>query len=180
MILIALLHTALPNLPLLRLAAVLVDPIENFTHVFDLFEEGVGDVDGTFLSGGKREAIAGTRINFNNLSGQFVLLLQNQPREISRVLQLCNYNSFNGNTEAFEDALNEIVSQRPLFGSVAQEHSDDRAHVRFDVDDKHFVIIANEQSTPAIGGKNPPNLNGHDIVLHINIVLCKIEKTSLP
>jgi len=166
--------------PSLGLATVLVDPIENFAHVFDLFEESVGDVDRTFLSGGKRKAITGTRINFNNLSGQFVLLLQDEAGKISRVLQLGDHNSFNRNAETFEDALDEIVRKRPFFGSVAQEHSDDRAHVRFDVDDEDFIIIANEQSTPAIGGKNPPNLNGHDIVLHINIVLCKIEKTSLP
>ena len=95
--------------PLLGLAAVLVDPIENFAHVFDLFEERVCHIDRTFLSGGKREAIAGTRINFNNLSGQFVLLLQDEAREIRRVLQLRNYNSFDRDAEPFEDALNEVV-----------------------------------------------------------------------
>jgi hypothetical protein len=165
---------------LFGLAAVLVNPIKDFTHVFDLLEECVGHIDRTFLSGGKRQAIAGAGINFNNLSGELILLLQNQSGEISRVLQLRNYDSLDSNAEAFENTLNEIVRQRPFFGRIAQKHSDDRAHVRLDVDDKHFVIIANEQSTPAIGGKNPANLHGHDIVLHIHSLLCKFEKTSLP
>lgn len=165
---------------LLRLAAVLIDPIENFAHVFDLFEERVGHIDGTFLSGGKRQAIAGAGVDFNNLSGEFVLLLQNQTGKIGRVLKFCDDHSFDGDTKPFENALNEIVRERSFLGGVAQEHSDDRAHVRLDVNDEDFIIVANEQSTPAIGGKNPPNLHGHDVVLHINSVLCKIEKTSLP
>src|ERR1041384_3148174 len=91
------------NFPSFGFAAVLINPIENFAHIFDLFEQSIGHINGAFLSCGKREAIAGASVNFNNLSGQFVLLLQNEAGEISRIFQLRDHNAFDGDTESFED-----------------------------------------------------------------------------
>ncbi len=93
---------------LLGLAAVFVDAVEHLAHIFDLLEESVGDVDGTLLSGGQSEAIAGASINFDNLASQFVLLLQDQPCEIGRVFEFGNNDAFDGDAEAFEDALDEV------------------------------------------------------------------------
>src|SRR5437879_90926 len=104
---------------LFRLAAVLVNSIQHLAHVFDLFEERIGDVDGTFLSGGQREAIAGTGIDFDNFTGEFVLLLEDEAGKISGVLQLSNYDPLDGDAETFEDTLNEIVGQGPFFRGVA-------------------------------------------------------------
>ena len=56
---------------------VLVDALENFAHVFHLFEEGLGNENRALLGGGEGEAVAWARVNFYNFSAEFVLLLQN-------------------------------------------------------------------------------------------------------
>ena len=117
---------------------------EHLAHVFDLLEEGIGDVDGAFLSGGQGEAVAGPGVDFDDLAGEFVLLLQDQAREIGGVAQLGDDDALDGDAEAFEDALDEVVGERAFFGGLAQKHADDGAHVRFDVDDEHLLVIADE------------------------------------
>ena len=57
-------------------AAVLVDLFQPFGHVFDLVEERCRNVEGPLLGGGQSKAIAGTRIDFNDFTAQFILLLR--------------------------------------------------------------------------------------------------------
>ena len=66
-----------------RFAASLVDAVEDFAHVFDLFEEVGGNVNRTFLRGGQRQAIARARVDFHDLAGELVLLLEDEAREVS-------------------------------------------------------------------------------------------------
>jgi hypothetical protein len=155
-----------------RLAAGLIDPIQDFAHVLDLFEQGGGDEDWTFLSGGDREAVTGTRVDLNDLARglQFILLLQNQTREVGGILQFSDHDPFDGDVETFEDALDEIVRERTFFRGIAEEHADDRDHLGFDIDDENFFIIAHKQRAPTVGGKNTPDLNRHDVILHKHIV----------
>ena len=42
---------------------------------------------GSFLRGGDGKAIAGARVDLDDFPRQFVLLLQNQPGEVGRILQ---------------------------------------------------------------------------------------------
>jgi len=165
---------------LLGLAAVLVDAIEDFAHVFDLFEERIGDENGAFLGGSESEAIAGARVDFDNFACYFVLLLEDEASEVGGVFQFGDDDAFDADAETFKNALNEIMSERPLFGRVAEEHADNHAHVWFDVDDEDFFVVAYEESTPAVGGQNTPDLNRHDIVLHDHSVGRKWKKTSPP
>src|SRR5207302_2269645 len=113
---------------------------------------------------------AGPGINFHDLTRQFILLLQDQPREIGRVAQLCDHHALDVNAETFEDTLDQIVGEGPLLGSIAQEHADDCSHVRFDIDHEDFFIVPDEQGAPAIGGENSPYLHGHGVVLYTHSV----------
>ncbi|SPE54669.1 hypothetical protein SBV1_1910014 [Verrucomicrobia bacterium] len=158
--------------------SVFVDAVEHFTHVLDLLEQGIGDVDGAFLSGGQGQAIAGAGINFDDLAGQLVLLLEDQPGEVGGVLEFGDNDALDGNAEAFENALHEIVREGPFFGCVVQKHTDDGAHVRLDVDDKNLLLITDKKGTAAVGGEDSPDLNRHHIVLHNNTLLLNPKKTS--
>jgi len=132
------------GISLFGLAAVFVDSVKHLAHVFDLFEESVSDINRTFLSGGEGETVAGASVDFHDFPGKFILLLQNKAGEISRVFQLGNDDALDGNAKAFENALNQVVCERPLLGGIAEEHPDDGAHVRFDVDNENFVVVAHE------------------------------------
>jgi len=155
-----------------------VDAVEDFAHVFDLFEEGVGDVDGAFLRGGQRETIARAGIDFHNLAGEFVLLLQNQAGEVGGVFQLGDDHAFDGDSESFKNALNEIVRERAFLRSVTEEHADDGAHLGLDIDDEDFFVVPDEEGAPAVCRQNTADLYRQYIVLHEHSVLRKMEKTS--
>ena len=121
---------------------------------------------GFFLRGGERKAIAGAGVEFYDFPRQFVLLLQNQPREIGGIFQVCDDDAFDRDAEALKDAVDEVVREWTFFWFVAEKHSDDRAHLRFDVDDENFFVIADEQRATAVGGENTADLHRHHIVLH--------------
>src|SRR5262245_39166113 len=113
---------------LLRLAGpVLVDLFEPFGHVFHLAEKGRGDKQRTFLRGHEREASTGPRVDLDQLATQFILLLENEPGEVSRILQLRDDGTLNRDVEAFENGGDEVMSQRPFLRRVVQEHPDDLA-----------------------------------------------------
>ena len=141
-------------------------------------KRALADVDGALLGGGEGEAIAGAGVDFDDLAGEFVLLLQDQPGKVGRVLQLGNDDALDGDAEALEDALHEVVGERALLGSLAQEHPDDGAHVRLDVDDEDLLVIAHEEGAPAVGGQDAPNLHRNHIVLHVRSLGRNRKKTS--
>jgi len=97
---------------------------------------------------------------------QFVLLLQNQPGEIRRVLQLRDDGALDRDVESLEDARHEIVGQGPFLWGVAQEQTDDLSHLRLDLDDEDLLVVAHEDGAPAVGGQNAANLDWHHFILH--------------
>src|SRR5207249_10602693 len=113
--------TAERGILLFGLAAVLVDAVKHFTHVLDLFEEGMGDEDRAFLGSGEGEAITGAGIDFDDFAGELVLLLQDQAGEIGGVFQFGDHDPLDGDVETLEDALDEVMSERPFFWRVAQK-----------------------------------------------------------
>jgi hypothetical protein len=151
---------------LLRLAPVFLDLVEHFGHILDLFKKGVGYENRTLLRRCEREAVARTGIDLDYLPSDFVLLLQYQPGEVCGIPKLCDYNAFYGDIESFENTLHEIVRQRAFLRGTTQEHADDGAHARLDIDDEHLFIIPHKQSAPAIGGEDAPDLNRHNVILH--------------
>src|ERR1043166_8641037 len=159
-------------------AAVLVNFFQPLGHVFHLAEEGGGDVERPLLRRRERDAIARARIDLDNFAAQFILLLENEPGEIGGVLQLGDDGALDGDIEAVEHVRNQIVSEGPLFGGVAQEHADDGAHVVLDLNDEDLLLVSDEDGTTAVGGEYPPDLNRHDIILHKDSVCPKTEKTS--
>ena len=84
------------------LAAGLVDPVQHFAHVLDLLEQRRGDKNRFFLRGGDGQAIAGARVNLHDFPGDFVLLLQNQPREVGGIFQIGDDDALDGDAEALE------------------------------------------------------------------------------
>src|SRR5205823_14687682 len=64
-------------------AAVFVNFLQPFGHVFNLAEEGGGNVEGTLLSGGQGNAIAGAGVDLDNFAPQFILLLKDEAGGVS-------------------------------------------------------------------------------------------------
>src|SRR5208283_1088206 len=62
---------------------------------------------------------------------------------------------------------------------LAQKHADDRAHLRFDVDDKNLLIIPHKQRATTVGGKNTPDLHRYDIALH-GLNLSHVSRNTSP
>ena len=129
-------------------------------------KRAAGDENRFFLGGGDGEAIAGARVQLDDFPRHFVLLLQNQPGEIGGILQIRDDDAFDADAEALENPVDEVVGERAFLGRLAQEHADDRAHLRLDVDDENLLVIADEQRAAAVGGQDSANLNGHHFVLH--------------
>src|ERR1700722_596962 len=161
-------------------AAGLVDAVEDFAHVLDLLKKRGHDKNGFFLRCGDSKAVAWTRVHFHNLSRQLVLLLQNQPREVGGIFQIRDDDALDVDAEALKNAVDEVMRERAFLWRVTQKIADDLSHLRLDIDDKNFFVIANEQRATAVGGKNSADLNGHDIVLHgLNLSLAARNTSRL-
>ena len=165
---------------LVFVATILVYFVEPLRHILDRVPERVADEERFFLCADKGEAVGGAGIDFDELAAEFVFLLENEAGEVGVVLEVVDDGALDGDVEAFADAVDEVMGQRTFLGGVAEEHADDGAHVRFDVYNEYLVVVAYEQGAPAVSGKNSPNLNRHDIVLHTHIVCPKCQKTSPP
>lgn len=131
------------------------------------------------MSGGDGEAIAGACVDLDDFSAQFILLLQDEPCEIGGVFEFGNDDAFDGDVEAFENVRDEIVGEGPFLGGISEEHTDDGAHVVFDLDNEDFIVITDEDGTPAIGGENSADRDRHNISVHGDSVWGEAEKTSL-
>jgi len=91
---------------------------------------------------------------------------QNFAGEIGRVLQVRDDHALDVDAEALKNPVDEIVCEWAFLRRVAQKHADDRAHLRFNVDDENLVVVADEQRAAAVGRQDAANLNRHDFVLH--------------
>ena len=129
-------------------------------------KSGGGDKNRFFLRGGDGQAIAGARVELHDFPGQLVLLLQNQPREVGGIFQVRDDHAFDGDAETLKHPVDEVVGERAFLRGLAQEHADDRAHLRLDVDDKNLLVVADKQRTTAVGREDSANLNWHNVVLH--------------
>ena len=78
----------------------------------------------------------------------------------------------------FENGRHEIMGEWAFLGRVAQEHADDGSHVVLDLDHEDLLVVADEDSAPAVGGQDTPNLNGHYFVLHVETLVPESKKTS--
>jgi hypothetical protein len=133
---------------------------------------------GFFLGGGNGQAITRAGIHFDDFAGgmQFILLLQNEAREVGGIFQVGNNDALNADAKALEDTNQEVVGERTFFGCLPQEHADNGTHLRFHVDDKDFLVVADEKRAAAVRGKNSTNLHWHDFVLHAPKFIGKIKK----
>src|ERR1017187_2776954 len=159
-------------------AAGFVDPVQHLAHVLDLFKKLGGDKNRFLLRRGDGETIAGACVHLDNFPRQFVLLLQDEPREVGGILQIRDDNALDIDAEALKNPVDEVVGEGTLLGRLAQKHADNGAHLRLDVDDENFFIVAHKQRATAVGGKYAPDLHRHNIMLHATNLGHILRKTS--
>src|SRR5688572_7553685 len=92
---------------LLVFAAVLVDFLEPLRHVLDLREQRRSDIERLLLRSGDGEAITGTRIDLDNFSSELILLLEDEAREVCRILQFGDDRPLDGDIKALEHAVDQ-------------------------------------------------------------------------
>src|ERR1043166_6380462 len=165
---------------LLLLAAVFVDTVQHFAHVFDLLEERGGNEQRALLRAGQREAITWTGIDLDELAAKFILLLENQAGEISRVLQLGNDRAFHGDVEALEHAVHQVMREWTFLRRIAQKHADNVPHGVLDLNHENFLVVPDENGATAVRGEDSANLDGHNVILHTSSLWRSSQKTSVP
>ena len=106
------------------------------------------------------------------------MLLENEPGVIGGIFQFCDDRPFDRDIEALEHVSNQVMRQRPFLGRVPQEHANDCSHIVLDLDDEDFFFVTDENGATAVGRQDPPNIDGHDIILHIHSLLPPRQKTS--
>ena len=159
-------------------AAVLIDLVEPLGHVLGLIEQGAGNEKRTLLGGDERKAIAGARVDLNNLPAELVFLLENEPGKERRVLDLGDDGALDADVEPLENAGNEVVSEGAFLGRVAEEHPDHGSHVGLDLDDEDFLVIADEDGASAVRRQDAANLDRNDVFLHAFSLCSSRQKTS--
>ena len=114
---------------------------EHVGHILDLVPDLPAHEDGRFLLGGHGEAIAGTRIQFNNLSlMKFVLGRNNQAPKVCPALEVINDDAFHFRTHSRKDERHEIVGERTLLGGAVHEHVDRTANAGIDVNHENSFL----------------------------------------
>ena len=113
-----------------------------------------------------------------DLAPELMLLLQNQAGVVRRVFQLSDDHSLDRDVEPGKNTGDQIVSQGPLLGRLAQEHADDLTHVVLDLNDEDFLVVADKNRAAAIGGQNSADIDRHGIFLHTLSLGEEREKTS--
>src|SRR5665213_3598502 len=94
------------------LAAGFIDSVEDFAHVLNLVKKRGSDENRLLLRGGDGQAIAGSRVHLDNFPREFILLLQNQPREVGGIFQIRDDDALDVDAEALKNAVDEVVRER--------------------------------------------------------------------
>src|SRR5207247_1472203 len=85
-------------------AAIFVDALQDFGHVFHLFEKGTGDVDRPLLGGGNGQAVARARIDLDQFAAEFILLLENDARVVGGIFEFGDDDALDGDVESLKHA----------------------------------------------------------------------------
>src|SRR6185295_3063260 len=150
---------------LVFVAAILVDFVEPLGHVLDGIPKRIADKERFLLGAHQGQAIGGAGVNFNELSTEFIFLLENEPSEIGVVFEVVDHRALDRDVEPLADAVDEIVSERPFLGGIPEEHANHRSHVVLDLDDEHFFLVPHEDRASAVRGEDAANLDRDDVVL---------------
>ena len=155
-----------------RLPLFLPQRLANFLQfirtVFGLFPYVLTYKNGRLGLSRKHNAVTGTSIDFNDFRMDFVLGLENDPREIGVAAQGVDHDTLYLDVKSIKDVANQFMGQRPFIMLTAHRHGNGAAHARFDVNDKAFFLIPDKNGQRMlIRGKNAKDLNPHDIRVHI-------------
>src|SRR3954468_11104380 len=72
------------------------------------------------------------------------------------------------------------MREGPFLRRVPQEHADNVPHRVLDLDDEHFLFIADKNGASAVRGEDSANLDGYNVILHgVSLWRCG-QKTSVP
>src|SRR5260221_8726374 len=145
----------------------LADFLQLIGAVFRLLPHILADEDGRFGLGGQDNAVAGPRVDLNDLRVDFVLRLEDDAGEIGVAAQRVDHDPLHLDVEGIEDVSDQFMRQGPLVMLPAHRHGDGTTHTRLDVNDKTFFVVADKNGQRVlIRGKDSKNLHAHDIRVH--------------
>src|SRR5437868_5141682 len=70
------------------------------------------------------------------------------------------------------------MGQWSFLRGISKEHPNHGAHVVLDLNDEHFVVVADKNRATAVRRQNSANGNRHNISVHTDSVGAEAEKTS--
>lgn len=145
----------------------LADFFQLIRPVIGFFPYILADKNRRLGLGGQDNAIAGTRVNLNDLRVDLVMGLEDDPGKIGIAPQRIDDDTLHLDIKSVEDVTDQFVSERSFVMLTAHRHGDGTTDAGFDMDDKTLFVIADEDGQRVlIRGKYSKNLHAHHIRVH--------------
>ena len=149
------------------LAEGLADFFELFGAVVGFFPDVLADKDGGFGLDGEDKAVAGSRVDLDDFGVNFVVGLEDDASEVGVAAESVDDHAFDFDVEGVEDVADQFVGKRAFIMLTAHRHGDGTSDNRFDMDDKTFFVVADEDGQGVlIRGKDAKYFHAHDIRVH--------------
>ena len=145
----------------------LTDFFEFFGAVLGFFPDALTDKDGSFGLDGEDEAVAGARIDFDDLGVNFIVRFEDDPGKIGVAAQIVDDDAFDFDVEGVENIADKFMGERAFVVLAAHGHGDGASDDGFDVDNETFFVVANEDGQGVlVGGKDTEDFHPNDIRVH--------------
>src|SRR6202047_1388784 len=140
---------------------------QDILHVVHFVPYFLAHVDGRFLLGGDRDAIAWPRIQLDDFFLlQFVFRPDDGARIIRCVLQIVNNDPLDFGAQSRHQMPDEIVGKRTLLGNLAHEHRDRAANGLIDINNEYLVVVSQKHRATATGWQNRAHLHFDHRFIH--------------
>ncbi len=135
--------------------------------IFSLFPDVLTDEYLGLGLSGQDDAIAGTRVDLDELVVDLVLGAQDDPGKVSVAAKGVDDNPLHTDFKRVEDIPDELVRKRTLVVLTAHGHGYGPSNAGLDVDDEALFLVPDEDGQSLlVGRKNAKDLNAHDIRVH--------------
>ena len=152
---------------------------QDIAHIIHFIPNILTHINGRLLLCGHRDAIARSPIKLDDLFLlQFVFDANDDSRVVGGIFQIIDDDSLDVCAQGRHQMPHQIVGERALLGNLAHEHRDRAAHRLIDINDEHFVVVAEKHRAPAARRQNCPHLHLDHRFVHRRTLSAGNEKQA--
>ena len=141
--------------------------LEDIGHVLDAFPYVIADVDGSLLLEGDGDAVAGSRVEFDDLFVlEFIFGLQDEARVVNAVFEVVDDDALYVDAQREKHIADEVVSLGALLWGASHEHGDSSANALVDIDYEGFFFVSDEDSAASAGWKDGADFYFGNVAAH--------------